>query len=225
MRGVLAVGAHPDDIELGCGGALAAHHAAGDAVAMLVLTAGQNGPGSLHRRRHEQERAAARLGSLLLWGRLIDLAVASDASTVAVIENAIDIVGADVVYVHGPDDSHQDHRAAAAATLSAARQSTRVLHYRSPSTTRFSPAVYVDITDHLDTKLAALHCHRTQIEGSSMVDPEVVAAAARYFGAQARTRYAEAFEPTRFLWDLGPVGPDSFDGPARAALVPLARAQ
>ena len=46
MRSVLAVGAHPDDIELGCAGTLAAHRAVGDSVTMLVLTGGQNGPGA-----------------------------------------------------------------------------------------------------------------------------------------------------------------------------------
>ena len=60
-RSVLAIGAHPDDIELGCGGALLAHVAAGDDVTMLVITGGENGPGDGARgagRRAEQERAA-----------------------------------------------------------------------------------------------------------------------------------------------------------------------
>ncbi|KHD74063.1 PIG-L deacetylase family protein [Actinoplanes utahensis] len=202
MRSVLAVGAHPDDIELGCGGALAAHRAAGDAVTMLVVTGGQNGPGVTAGRRREAEAAARSLDCLLLWGSLQDCAVTADATTIALIERAIGESEADVVYVHAPDDSHQDHRAVAAATLSAARHSRRVLHYRSPSTTRFEPTVFVDISAHLDRKIAALSCHRSQVENSAMVDPEVVAASARHFGAQARVRYAEAFVPGRFVWDL-----------------------
>ena len=43
MRNVLAVGAHPDDIELGCGATLLAHHAAGDVVTLLVMTGGESG--------------------------------------------------------------------------------------------------------------------------------------------------------------------------------------
>ncbi|MEV6343114.1 PIG-L family deacetylase [Actinoplanes sp. NPDC051851] len=204
MRSVLAIGAHPDDIELGCGGTLAAHRAAGDAVTMLVVTGGQNGPGLVADRRAEAEAAARSLDCLLLWGRMLDCAVAPDATTIAVIEEAIREVEADVVYVHAPDDSHQDHRAVAAATVSAARHSRRVLHYRSPSTTRFEPSLYVDISAHLDRKIAALSCHRSQVESSAMVDPEVVAATARHFGAQARVRFAEAFTPSRFVWDLAP---------------------
>lgn len=203
MRSVLAVGAHPDDIELGCAGALAAHRAAGDTVTMLVLTSGQNGPGCADRRA-EQQRSARALDALLVWGRLIDCAVAADTATVRVIENVLSAVAADVVYVHAPDDSHQDHRAAAAATLSAARHGCRILHYRSPSTVQFHPTVFVDISAHLQSKLDALACHASQVEHSAMVDPEVVTASARHFGAQARLRYAEAFEPARFVWDVLP---------------------
>lgn len=201
-RSVLAVGAHPDDIELGCGGTLAAHREAGDSVTMLVVTGGQNGPGATTGRRREAEAAARSLDCLLIWGSLVDCAVSADAATIALIERALRETEADVVYVHAPDDSHQDHRAVAAATVSAARHSRRVLHYRSPSTTRFEPTLFVDISAHLDRKIDALSCHGSQVENSAMVDPEVVAASARHYGAQARVRYAEAFVPGRFVWDL-----------------------
>ncbi|SDY68637.1 N-acetylglucosaminyl deacetylase, LmbE family [Micromonospora pattaloongensis] len=209
MRSVLAVGAHPDDIELGCGGTLAAHRCAGDTVTMLVLTGGQNGPGSCAERRREQERAARVLDAVLIWGRLVDCALAPDAATVTVVENALRSVAADIVYVHAPEDSHQDHRAAATATLAAARHRNRILYYRSPSTTEFNPTMYVDISAHLDRKVEAIACHRTQVAASAMVDPEVVAASARHFGAQARTRYAEAFVPARFVWDLSATHADA----------------
>ncbi|GGK03168.1 hypothetical protein GCM10010123_36380 [Pilimelia anulata] len=218
MYSVLAVGAHPDDIELGCGGALAAHAAAGDVVTMLVLSGGQNGPGSVSERVAEQEDAARTLGAVLLWGHLVDCAVTADAGTISGIEQVIDAVAADVIYVHAPDDSHQDHRATAAAVVSAARYGTRVLHYQSPSTTAFEPTVYVDVAAHLDRKLAALACHRSQVAGSAMVDPEAVAAGARYHGARARIRYAEAFVPARFVWDLGRIPADA--PPARVAVAP-----
>ena len=68
-RSVLAIGAHPDDIELGCGGTIARHVAVGDQVAMLVVTRGEVGPGEVLQRVEEQRRAAEVLGvSTLLWG-------------------------------------------------------------------------------------------------------------------------------------------------------------
>jgi LmbE family N-acetylglucosaminyl deacetylase len=227
MRRVLAVGAHPDDIELGCGATLLAHSAAGDAVTMLVMTGGENGPGdeaAVVGRRAEQEQAARTLGARLLWGGLRDCTLTADAATVAIVERAIEETGADVVYVHAPDDSHQDHRASAAAALSAARRLSRVLHYQSPSTLTFSPTTFVDVTAYLSGKLAALGAHASQVEMSAMVEPDAVVASARHWGSQARIGYAEAFAPTRMVLDLAPVPPVPADEvPAAYRLTPSAR--
>jgi LmbE family N-acetylglucosaminyl deacetylase len=208
VRRVLAVGAHPDDVELGCGGTLLAHAAAGDAVSLLVMTGGESGPaGSVPGvRRAEQEAAARLLGARVFWGGLTDCRVTADAAAVAVVEQVLREVRADVVYVHAPEDSHQDHRATAAAVLSAARRLSRVVHYQSPSTLGFAPSVFVDVTAFLSGKLAALRAHASQVAGSAMVEPDAVVAAARYWGAQARVGYAEAFTPTRLVLDLAPAG-------------------
>jgi len=220
MRSVLAVGAHPDDIELGCGATLLAHHAAGDRVTMLVLTGGENGPGDdvgqAGLRRQEQQRAARTLGADLRWGGLRDCTVVPDSATIGIIEAALRATDADLVYVHAPDDSHQDHRAVSAATLSAARRLSRVMHYQSPSTLTFTPTVFVDVTAHLSGKLAALDAHASQVEMSAMVEPDAVVASARHWGAQARIGYAEAFAPTRMVLDLAPA-------PRPAAEVPAPR--
>jgi LmbE family N-acetylglucosaminyl deacetylase len=210
-REVLAIGAHPDDIELGCGGTLLAHSAAGDSVTMLVLTGGESGPGTSNRHA-EQRAAAATLGASLRWGGLVDCTLTADAATVRLVEQVIAETRADVVYVHAPDDSHQDHRAAAAATLSAARRMSRVLHYQSPSTLGFAPTVYVDVTAYLSGKVAALKAHESQVELSAMVEPDAVVASARHWGAQARIGYAEAFAPTRMVLDLAPTGPRATTG-------------
>ena len=201
---VLAIGAHPDDIELGCGGALLAHVAAGDRVTMLVVTGGENGPGD-GARHAEQGRAAQMIGARLVWGGLRDCEVAPNAATVRLIEQVIESTRADLVYVHAPEDSHQDHRAVAAATLGAARRLSRVLHYQSPSTLTFTPTVYVDVTAYLSGKVAALSAHASQVEMSAMVEPDAVVASARHWGSQARIGYAEAFQPTRLVLDLAPV--------------------
>ena len=225
MRRVLAVGAHPDDVELGCGGALLAHAAAGDAVTLLVVTDGGRGPGDIAERRGEQERAARALGADLLWGGLPDCAVGVDATTVGVVERALQATGADLVYVHAPEDSHQDHRAVASATLSAARRLARVLHYQSPSTLAFTPTVFVDVTAHLSGKLTALGAHASQVERSAMVEPDAVVASARHWGAFARIGYAEAFTPTRMVLDLAPAASaGAVEVPAAYRLAPTAPA-
>ena len=230
-RSVLAVGTRPGDIEFGCAGTLAAHRAAGDSVTMLVLTC--DGLGT---ERSRQAEAAARvLDCLLVWGpqaaerrsgnrrgyprsgadrrstghrpgETWPGLVSATAMTVAAIENVLTGVDADVIYVPAPEDTDAEHRAAAVATLSAARHSSRILHYAGESTLQFSPALFVDISPFLGRKLAAL------AEAPVPVDPELPTGTARHFGAQARVRYAEAFRPARFVWDLA-----GAEVPARAA--------
>ncbi|GAA2499391.1 PIG-L deacetylase family protein [Winogradskya humida] len=203
-RSVLAVGANPGDLELGCAGTLAAHRAAGDFVTMLVL----NCDGPDHPSTKRTEAAAKALDCLLLWGpEAAERRQATDRRrrdrgaedrragvgrppATAAIENVLTGVDADVIYVHAPEDANDDRQQAAEATVVAARHSSRVLHYAGESTLRFDPSLYVDITAYLKDKLEV------------STDPELTSATARHFGAQARVRYAEAFAPDRFVWDL-----------------------
>ena len=204
---ILAVGAHPDDVELGCGAALIAHRARGDEVAMLVLTHGERGPQHDSSRIDEQREAARIIGADLHWGGFQDGAVPDDRGTVAVIEKVMRETGADTIYTHVPRDTHQDHRATGAATLAAARGICRVLMFETPSTRQFSPTVFVDAAPHLAGKLAALRAHMSQVLKNRMVDLDAVEAQARYRGFQARLRHAEGFETDRFTWDLSPSAP------------------
>ena len=198
---VLAIGAHPDDIELGCGAALLAHRRAGHAVTMLVMTSGL-GPAERRARPDEQEEAAALLRAGLMWGGFEDGKVPSDGPAVRVIEDAIARTGAEAIYTHAAGDSHQDHRAVAAATAAAARRTQRVLCYESPTSLRFSPTHFVDVGGLVEAKLGLIRAHLSQVMKNGLVDLEAVEAQARFRGFQARVRYAEAFEATRFVWDI-----------------------
>ena len=200
-RSVLAIGAHPDDIELGCGGTLVKHVAAGDRVAMLIVTKGEVGPGDTERRIAEQRRACAVMGvDTLVWGDLPDCQVSlHELSLVHLIEEAIRDTGADVVYTHNINDSHQDHRAVALNTMGAARQVSNVLSYDAPSSLNFAPHLYVDISDTIDKKVDALLCHASQVEASEMVSSDKVRNSAGYRGHEARVMQAEAFMAARYV--------------------------
>ncbi len=200
-RRVLAVGAHPDDVEIGCGATLLAHAEAGDEVALLVLTDG--GRGAAPRlRRAEQEAAADLLGARLLWGGFGDGFVPSDARAVDAVEEALAVLGgADVVYTHALHDAHGDHVATARAVVSAARGLTTLLHYQSPSTLAFSPSVFVDVARLVTAKRRLVACHAGQVAASPSVDLDAVDTAGVYWGRQSRLEAAEAFEVTRLAWD------------------------
>ena len=122
--------------------------------------------------------------------RALDCLFVQGKATIAAIENVITGIDADVIYAPAPDDALLDQRDIASATLSAGRHGTRVLHYAGASTLRFEPSVFVDVSAYLKRKLALI------------AEPEVAAASARHLGALARVRHAEAFQPTRFVWDL-----------------------
>lgn len=199
---VLAVGAHPDDIELGCGGALLAHRARGDEITLLVMTTGEEGPQDARSRIREQEDAAGLLGSALLWGGFRDGAVPMDRSAVNVVQDAIEASGADLVYGHAPGDTHQDHRATSAAVLAATRRASRVLLFESPTSVSFTPVIYVDIATLVEAKIDLLRAHMSQVLKNGLVDLDALEAQARYHGFRARVRHAEAFESERFLWEL-----------------------
>jgi LmbE family N-acetylglucosaminyl deacetylase len=203
-RSVLAIGAHPDDIELGCGGAILQHAAAGDRVTMLVMTKGEVGPGRVADRVREQEHSCALLGaSDLVWGNIPDCKVSLyELEVVHTIEDAIREHRADIIYTHSLSDSHQDHRSVAAATTGAARKCGTILSYDAPSSLNFRPSVFVDVASVMDKKIEALLCHASQVAASEMVDDHRVRAQATYRGHEARLLAAEAFEPVRATWSI-----------------------
>jgi LmbE family N-acetylglucosaminyl deacetylase len=198
---ILAIGAHPDDIELGCGAALLAHRQAGHSVTMLVMTAG-HGPSEQRLRPPEQEEAAALLQARLLWGGFEDGYIPAGEPAVRIIEDAIATTDAEIIYTHASGDSHQDHRAVAAATAAASRKTQRVLAYESPTSLGFSPTHFVDVEDFVEAKLGLIRAHLSQVMKNGLVDLEAVEAQTRFRGFQARVRHAEAFVASRFLWDI-----------------------
>lgn len=224
---VLAIGAHPDDIELGCGGAVARHVAVGHEVTMLIMTNGLSGPGDVDGRVDEAKKAANLLGARIEFGGLHDGEVTESKNTVGIIEDIVRDIQPSAVYTHGPRDTHQDHRNVNASTVSAARGIATLLYYQSPSAQDFSPNFFVALDDEaLQVKMEALNCHSSQVQSSSRVDFDALEASARYWGLQVRTRYAESFELARGLANptsfgmlvgerrlLGHV--ESFEGPDR----------
>lgn len=224
---VLAIGAHPDDLELACGGTLAKLADSGFEVRALVMSAGQVGGDSS--RRPDEARAGGRfLGAdevEVLDFPDTDLAGASQVM-VGAIEHRLNGFAPDLVLTHSEHDLHQDHHAVHLSVLRAARRRSSILCFESPSTTRdFNPSVFVDITDHLDIKVEAIHRHRDQ-RGKPYMGADTVRGAATFRGSQSRTPYAEGFEPVRLLADLPGLLTPALGGSDRAsaALSPAAPA-
>jgi LmbE family N-acetylglucosaminyl deacetylase/CheY-like chemotaxis protein len=178
---VLAVGAHPDDVEIGVGGILAAHRDAGDTVVILTMSRGGKG-GEPDDRQNESLRSADILGARLFLEDLVDTEISNTGPTIAIIERVITQVNPTIVYTHSIHDRHQDHRAVHEAVVVAARSVDTVACFQSPSSTvDFRPSRFVSIDGFTNKKIELLDCFRSQSNIRKYLEPDFVLATARYW--------------------------------------------
>lgn len=202
---ILAIGAHPDDIEFGCGGTLLKYSENGHKVYMLVLSKGDKG-GTPAVRQKEQENSARILKvEKLYFGDYIDTEIIQSQKLITEIESFLKDIKPGFIFVHYFDDTHQDHRNLANSAISATRYIQNVLFYEGPTTQNFTPNVFVDITGVIDKKLECLNAHasqvlKTNIEGLSII--EAAKSAAHFRGTQGRVNYAEAFHSLRLFINI-----------------------
>ena len=204
---ILAIGAHPDDIEFGCGGTLIKYARQGHQTFLLIMTDGAGGGDSAVRRTEQDASARVLQASGVFWGEYPDTAIPLDRAIIQRVERVIREVQPDFILVHYPDDTHQDHRHLATSTVTATRYTRNVLFYEGPTTQNFSPSVFVDIASVLEEKIATLQAHasqvsKTNIEGLSIVD--VARSSAHFRGIQGRVRDAEGFIPLRLFININP---------------------
>jgi LmbE family N-acetylglucosaminyl deacetylase len=203
---ILAMGAHSDDIEYGCGGTLLRYKDLGHSIYLYVLTDGSK-TASVEIRHAEQEEAAKYLGaSGLYWGGFKDAELPDELEIIRSMEEVVKHVCPDEVYINYHEDTHQDHRKLATAALVATRSVRKVFYYESWSSLNFNPNVFVDIENVIARKKELLCKHMSQVtrefEHNQNRYEDAVEAAARFRGFQARIHYAEAFLPVRFIRDL-----------------------
>ncbi len=204
---ILAIGAHPDDIEFGCGGTLIKYARQGHDIFLLVMTDGGGGGDGMLRRQEQEESVRILRACKLFWGEYQDTAIPLDRPLIQRVEKVIEEVQPDFIFVHHHDDTHQDHRHLAVSTITATRYTRNVLFYEGPTAQNFSPSVFVDVDSVLETKIATLHAHasqvsKTNIEGLSIVD--IARSSAHFRGIQGRVRNAEAFVPLRLFININP---------------------
>jgi LmbE family N-acetylglucosaminyl deacetylase len=202
---ILAIGAHPDDIEYGCAGTLVKYADRGHRILLMILTGGEEG-GSGEERQREQSAAAEIIGAQqVFWGGYRDTQLPLNKELIDKIEEVLVEVKPDLILVNYGDDTHQDHRILTEATMSATRYVRNVLFFEGPTTQNFNPQVFVDISDTLERKFQALKAHesqvmKTNIENMSIV--ELAKANATFRGIQGRVKFAEAFAPLRLFINI-----------------------
>jgi LmbE family N-acetylglucosaminyl deacetylase len=218
---VLAVYAHPDDADVGCGGTLARWAKGGTAVHLIVCTDGGKGTSEtgVQPKKLAAERAAELEASSALIGLTsVDNLGFRDGELTDSEEFRRTLVGRlrelrpDVVCGHDPTAiffgqdyfNHRDHRILGLALLDAVAPAAALPHYfpdagppHQVSTVLLSgtlePDDWVDVSDTIETKAAAVECHRSQFAGQSGWAGEAVRQRAAEEGQRAGVAYAEGF--------------------------------
>lgn len=213
---VLAIGAHPDDVELGCGATLAKHASKGDEVSIVVMGRGiaaRDHEGTLLASQLERMALLAHKAGDLLGARQVDVFEAPDnrmdeltqLDVVKLIEERVRVLQPDIVYTHYREDRNVDHRITSDATVTACRflpgSSVRMLlAYEVMSSTeqgwcKFDPNYFVEVDAQMDLKM---HVLRSVYESEMREFPhprsiQAVEALARLRGSQVGVRAAESF--------------------------------
>jgi len=210
-------GAHPDDIELSCGGTIARAVADGLRVGIIELTRGELGTRGTHKiRRREALKAAKILG--VRFREQLDF---GDGQLRHGREEELQIIEINrfcrphVVFTMWPDDRHPDHirtgRIVAEASFYAGLRSLQTglpahrpqvsIYY--PQNYLVTPSFVVDVTKTWKTKMRAIACFKSQFYDPKSKEPptfiadkkflEMIEARGRHFGALIGVEYGEAF--------------------------------
>lgn len=219
---VLAIGAHPDDLEILCGGTLARYAALGHHVIMARVCRGDKGHAVISHaelgaiRAAEAERAAQVIGAEAAALNVPDVELFVNDHTQRLMVDLIRSARPDIIITHHPADYHGDHNAVTKLVLDASFTATLpyyiTAHPPHPVTPPiyfmdtvtgidFNPAEYVDITTTLELKIEAMRQHESQFtwieEHHTTGVLELIETIARFRGLQCGVRYAEGFQSMR----------------------------
>ncbi|HEX7052840.1 MAG TPA: PIG-L family deacetylase [Burkholderiales bacterium] len=201
-RTVLALGAHPDDAELGIGGTLARLRRGGARVVLAVVSV----PGDYALRRREAQRAADILGAELRvlidspGKRIEDL---RQCDLVALVDREVKDLAPAALLAHGPGEVHRDHVMVHEAACAAQRLRyfdffTYRPNFCRPMPLAFQPRAYVDISDTIDTKMRAIEAHASQFSARG-IQTDLFRDVARLAGRMVGVQYAEGLDVARML--------------------------
>lgn len=180
---ILAIGAHPDDIEILCGGTLALYAEQGHRIFMAVATDGSVGTPDLSKaeiaavRQKEAAASAKVLSAELIWMGFEDEWLFNDRPTRIAFLDVIRQADPDVMFIHSANDYIADHRNAGQialdcripasvrlveTSLPACRKIPHVFFMDNVAGIEFAPEHYVDISSVLATKQQMVSCHASQ---------------------------------------------------------------
>lgn len=203
---IAAIGAHPDDIEIGVFGTLARHAAEGDKIYILhMVNTGYGDPlgGTTYRTDEEvfgcAKKSAEMINADLTMLNFRDRNVPFNEDSVVQVDGFLRKHKIDTIYTHWRGDSHQDHINTYKTVMAAGRYIDNVYLFEEIPLPRVSSVEvgarhYVNITKYIDIKLKAVSAYKSEIKKYGLNLLEGIRALAVYRGNQCGCKYAEAFE-------------------------------
>ena len=216
---VLAIGCHPDDIEIACSGTLIKCAKRGDTVIVCHASSGNLGhviipPDELKViRANEAKKAGAMAGFEVICGGFDDLEIYDNNKEAR--DKMVDIIryaDPDVIITHSPDDYMPDHTAVSRLVFDASFTATLpnyptkyknavklvpIYYMDTLAGVNFNPTEFVDVSDEIELKLKMLECHESQVvwmrDHDGIDFPDMVRTCSRYRGYQCGAQYAEGF--------------------------------
>ena len=187
---ILAFGAHPDDVELGCGGTLLKHLASGDKVGIIDLTRGELGTRGSAETRDKEAAESSKILAITFRNnlRFRDGFLVNDEMHQMEVIKHIRFHQPEIVLCNAINDRHTDHGVGAALIskscflsglrkietlwkdeLQQAWRPRAVYHYIQDR--YMKPDVIVDITLFIEKKIEAVHCFKSQFYDPTSDEP------------------------------------------------------
>ena len=221
---ILAICAHPDDIEVNCAGTLLRYKEAGHKIFIALTTSGNTGSNIIPSkgqtaaiREKEMLRSAAYLDAQVRFLRFDDEGLQDTPETRRAVLTAIRWADPDIIFTNAYTDGSTDHAMTSQlvtrvilsvggrhhnADLPPMNKKPQVFFFTSGGNIENNPRAYVDITRQMDTKKKMLYCHESQymwmqefVEGDFC---DSMVANSRMLGIQAGYQYAEGFVAFNF---------------------------
>ena len=215
---ILALFAHPDDVEIEVGGTLLKYKQAGHKIFIALTTSGNTGSNEIESREEiastresEQLAAAKYLDAEVMFLRYEDESLFDTPETREAVLTAIRWADPDIIFTHNPRDYSTDHNMTARLVTEVLLTTGGKLHPAALPPIEKKPMVFfvgnkcfVDITEQIDTKMAMICCHQSQIGWLREFHPEAdftdrQKVADRVRGMWAGVQYAEGFEAHKIL--------------------------
>ena len=212
---ILAIGAHPDDIEIFMFGILCHFKNKGDSVNLLIATDGSlGGKGNKENLKNKRKNEAV-LGLKYLGKPLFleiqDGMLGAKENHYFLIKKSVQNVNPDLIITHSSNDYHSDHRNLSKLVQNIASHYVPILYCDTMMGINFLPNYFVDVTKFMNDKINSISCHKTQKPKRFI---NLVKLMNEYRSAQCNApkgNYAEAyfFEPSFPFSDIRNILPKS----------------